>query len=81
MESTCSHSSASSRCSPQRASLRLPIVIFSTLRQPTGVSQRLPQQKVDLSIDAAQVVPSPSSQGVEHLGLGAQQERLALAHV
>lgn len=53
----------------------------ASLRQPPLLDQCPPQQELDLRVGAAQVVPRPAPDRVEHPGIGAQQERLAPAHV
>ena len=43
--------------------------------------QRTAEQEFDLRVDTAQIIPGPTSKGFKHLGIGAQQEGLALTHV
>ena len=49
--------------------------------QSPRIAERPPQKTLDLGVDAAEVIPSPTSQGVEDLGVQTQEEGLALGHV
>ena len=40
----------------------------------------MPQEELDLAVQAAQVVVCPALNGVENLAIDANQERLALGH-
>ena len=48
--------------------------------QPAGVGEGTAEQEFDLGVGAAQLVVSPSGQGVVNGGVEAQQDALALAH-
>jgi hypothetical protein len=47
--------------------------------EPAGVSERAPEQELDLGVGAAQFVAGPAGQGVVDGGVEPQQDALALA--
>src|SRR4030095_2999101 len=79
------HSTAAARGDRVRGILATPLVrrvsVFSFSSQfPSSFLQRASQQKLDLAVQAAQVVVCPALSGVENLAVDSQQEWLALAH-
>jgi len=50
-------------------------------RQAPRIAERPPQQKLDLSVDAAEIVSRPTPQCVQDLWVEAQEKGLALGHV
>ena len=47
---------------------------------PSPLFQRPPQQKLDLAVEAAQIVVCPALNRVEHIAVDPQQERLSFGH-
>jgi hypothetical protein len=49
--------------------------------QAPRIAERPPQKKLDLGVDAAEVISGPAPQGVQDLGVQSQEKGLALGHV
>ncbi len=66
---------------PGRAST--PFLLRGPFRrgQAPRIAERPPQKKLDLGVDAAEVVSGPAPQCVQNLGVQTEEKGLALAHV
>jgi hypothetical protein len=54
--------------------------LTSTLFQAASFTHGVPQEVLDLAVDAAQLVVCPPPNGVEYLRIDSQQERGTLCH-
>ena len=56
------------------------LLFLRVSRFPSSFFQRPTQQKLDLAVQAAQVVVCPALNGLEYVAIDPKQERLALSH-
>ena len=49
--------------------------------QAPRIAERPPQKELDLGVDAPEVIPGPTPQRVQDLGVQSQEKGLALGHV
>jgi hypothetical protein len=62
---------------PETPSLLFPL---RCLLLASTILQRTPEQKLDLAVQAAQIVVGPALNGLEHLAVNPQQEGFAIGH-
>ena len=57
------------------------LLLLSAVGETPRVAERTPQEELHLGVDAPQVVRGPPPEGVEDLGVQAQEKGLPFAHV